>query len=101
MTKEQRKPGTVREGRFPIVDGHGNVRGNVGSHANAATVARFVPKNGAAATLKYHPPLKRTCWVCPPLADVSAMGTDAGAPAGQGSTPSLAASLRAGKGSNK
>jgi hypothetical protein len=98
---KERVPGTVREGRYPIVDGHGNVKGNVGPNVTAQTVSRFVPKNGAAAELKYHAPLKRMCWVCPPLADVSAMGTTAGAPTGAGSTPNLAASLRAAKGSNK
>jgi len=44
---KQRKPGTVREGRIPIFDDEGRMRGNVGAKATSVTVARFTGRHGA------------------------------------------------------
>lgn|ERR1700726_57077 len=44
---KERKPGEVREGRIPIYDHKGNMRGHVGPHATGVTVARFVQQHGA------------------------------------------------------
>ena len=44
---KERKPGTVREGRIPIYDYNGHVRGHVGPNATNATVARFIGRHGA------------------------------------------------------
>lgn len=41
------KVGEVREGRIPIIDKAGNVRGNVGPRATTATVARFLGHSNA------------------------------------------------------
>ena len=38
--KKQRK-GEVAPNRIPVIDKHGNLRGNVGSKATAPTAARF------------------------------------------------------------
>lgn len=41
------KVGEVREGRIPIIDKSGNVRGNVGPRATTATVSRFLGHSNA------------------------------------------------------
>ena len=44
---KKQKVGEVREGRIPIIDKSGNVRGNVGPRATQATVARFLGHSNA------------------------------------------------------
>jgi len=78
---KNRKPGEVREGRIPILkDGH--VVGNVGRTATDATVRRFTHRPGS----KLSRVKGRPVWIAPSaskptLADTSASGTTAGAPA--------------------
>ena len=74
---KNRKPGTVAANQIPIYDGKGRQRGHVGPKATSVTVARFIGTHGA----KLGKVKGRTAWIGPPLADVSAAGTTAGAPA--------------------
>ena len=61
MSKQQRKIGEVAPGRIPVLDRAGNVRGNVGPKATAATTARFLGHHGAKLTKKKG----RTVWQSP------------------------------------
>jgi hypothetical protein len=59
---KERKPGTVREGRIPIYDHEGHMRGHVGPHATSATVARFVGRHGSTLGKRDG----RHAWIGPP-----------------------------------
>jgi hypothetical protein len=75
---KDRKPGTVAANKIPIYDHRGRPRGHVGAKATALTVARFTGTLGATLGRKNG----RRAWLgAKPLADVSAAGTTAGAPA--------------------
>jgi hypothetical protein len=56
-----RKPGTVREGRIPIYDHRGVMKGNVGPHATSVTVSRFLGRSGATLGRKDG----RRAWIGP------------------------------------
>lgn len=73
-----RKTGTVAPNKVPILDHKGRLVGAVGHKATAVTVSRFTGTLGAKLGRKGG----RQVWLgAEPLADVSAMGTTAGAPA--------------------
>jgi hypothetical protein len=87
---KQRKPGTVPPGRIGVYDGDGNLRGHVGPKATSVTAARFTNQHGAKLGKKDG----RLAWLTP--ADVSALGTTAGAPAQQ---PAESANHKSARGS--
>jgi hypothetical protein len=58
---KERKPGTVREGRIPIFDDKGHMKGNVGPHATDVTVSRFLGRSGATLEKKNG----RLAWIGP------------------------------------
>jgi len=60
MSKE-RKPGTVRDGRIPIYDNKGVLRGNVGPSATSVAVSRFLGRGGATLGKKDG----RVAWIGP------------------------------------
>jgi hypothetical protein len=88
---KERKVGEVKEGRIPVYDSKGNLRGNLGPAATSIGAARFTKELGAKLDTKDG----RQAWVTPPkpkpqpqpkgpaltLADTSAEGTTEGAPA--------------------
>jgi hypothetical protein len=83
-----RKPGSVAANKIPIFDHKGNLRGAVGPLATSVTVARFTGTHGAKLGRKSG----RQAWLgAKPLADTSAAGTIAGAPAPQPETADHAA----------
>jgi hypothetical protein len=102
---KDREPGTVREGRIPIYDHKGQMRGHVGPHATSVTVSRFVNQLGAKLGTKDG----RPAWIGPkppppkkPKADPAAQAAKAAAaqgPQGSGSTPTLKISIEGAKGS--
>jgi hypothetical protein len=58
---KERQPGEVREGRIPIYDHKGHMRGHVGPNATSVTVARFVNQHGAKLGTKDG----RQAWIGP------------------------------------
>lgn len=58
---KERKPGEVREGRIPIYDHQGHMRGHVGPNATSVTVARFINQHGAKLGTKDG----RQAWIGP------------------------------------
>jgi hypothetical protein len=101
---KERKPGTVREGRIPIYDHKGQMRGHVGPKATSVTVSRFINQHGAKLGKKDG----RQAWIGPtPPPPKPPKPAKPAAPA-QGTTPaagpgaathSLEISLKAAKGS--
>jgi hypothetical protein len=45
--KPEDKPGTIGKGRLGVYDGNGNIRGQVGPKATAATASRFTGQHDA------------------------------------------------------
>lgn len=58
---KDRKPGEVREGRIPIYDHKGHMRGHVGPKATSVTVSRFTNMHGSKLTKRDG----RDAWVSP------------------------------------
>jgi hypothetical protein len=59
MRKKITKIGEVPQGRLPVIDRHGNLRGRVGPKATAPTASRFT--NNPDMKLGEH--AGRTCWL--------------------------------------
>jgi hypothetical protein len=85
-----RKPGTVPDGKFGVYDRNENLRGHVGPKATAATASRFTNN----PNMKLGKKDGRAAWLT--LADTSAEGTTAGAPAQQ---PAESANHKSARGS--
>jgi hypothetical protein len=100
---KEREPGTVREGRIPIYDHKGHMRGHVGPNATSVTVSRFIgnlhgaklgTKDGRDAWLGPKPPPPKPPKIAKPAQP--AAGASAGA---KGQNHKLEISLKAAKGS--
>ncbi len=99
---KKREPGTVREGRIPIYDHKGHLRGHVGPHATSVTVARFIGRHGAELGKKDG----RQAWIGPkppppkpPKISKANPANTPGASPASGSSHTLEISLKAAKGS--
>ena len=97
---EGHKPGSPPEGRIPIFDHKGNMRGHVGRTATSATVARFIGQHGAKLGKKNGKP----AWLGPkppPPKPMAAPAAQDKPDSGKSQSHKLEISLRQAKGSVK